>query len=683
MNEIRLTFDKIFLSLSDPRDWVIAENLAGSVKSDRLGVYQYSLSPLNLQRIYAAFPGQKRPVVKDGSFFMDRERERFQKYQKHVQRTQEILALERLPTEPNGKFVPYAHQTKIVGGCEVNPYLPVFADCGLGKTGSLARAIEIGLEVGEVVRGKILISAPLSILDTSWGDDIKKFTNLKACILWSDISNKDILGDEVVLFDYGPKPEDTVSVKTRAKIFHKSERTGQFVEEVTTLDKPNGPWTRFKAKVKVSTNLSGESKPFGEVRAKPATREATKLMRVQQLLADPQYDLYLINHDGVKQYQDILKEHRFAWVVVDESTEIKSAKSKSWEAHVDISWKCKRRNILTGTPNPNGFIDLWAQFYFLDRGLTLESSLKDYLKEYFTPVRMGNFVVRGKDGSKDAVKWVIRSPQDRERLITRVRKAGIFLKQRDCIDMPPRTDMVRSVRLSGAQERAYMEMEERLITELRVGTDVVRAEAVNILAKMMKLRQFTSGYAVGEDDRKVIFSPNPKLDDLDQFIENLGDQKLVIVCQFKQEIYTLLKRYEGQGVAAIFGDVPVSDRTESIRSFQTEDKIKFMILQPQAAAHGITLTASSHMFFLSLDYNFEYYYQTAKRIERLGQKSPIFVNHSLAVLSDGSETIDHDLMDIVGSKGKEHALLFAPLRNPADIVSAIADRMIKRVESRL
>lgn len=686
MNEIEVDAKHITLRIRDPNDWIIAERLTGSALAVGPGVFTYATGALNLQRIYSVFSGPKRPVLKGSSFFMDRERVKMAEYQLALERVDRINSVERLPLEPNGLFVPYAHQTRIVGVLKQNPYPPIAADCGLGKTGSSARAIEQMLEIGDIAKGKTLISAPLSILGTSWMDDIKKFTRLKACVLREKRSNKNLLhGDEVVLMRYGPKTGDMVTVKTRRKMFYRHLETGRVVDHMDTLLRAEGPWEKFSAKCKVGINLNGEETPIGEVLGKRTSKEETKKNSIRELLADSSYDLYLINHDGVKLYKDILKEHRFAWVIVDESTEIKSPASKVHKAHVEISWLAKRRSILTGTPNPNGFLDLWGQFYFLDRGLTLEATMRDYLAEYFRPVSVGNFMVPdGRGGTKGAVKWVIRSLTDRDRLIARVRRAGIFLKQRDCIDLPPRTDMRREVSMTDEQERAYLEMERELMTEFLDGktAERIRAEAVNVLAKMMKLRQITSGFMAGSDGGLGSFKTNPKLEDLDLFLNELGDNKLVVACQFREEIRTLLERYKDLGITSIDGSVKLEDRDARIRDFQNTEKYRAIVLQPAAAGHGITLTASSYLFFLSLDYNFEYYYQVAKRIERIGQKNNIFVIHSLATLADGGETIDHDLMDVLAEKNKDRDLLFDNRETP-NVVAAIADRMIKRINSRV
>ena len=680
MNTISVTYKGIILFINDPDDWYMAEHLCGSAENLGMGQFRYTTSALNLQRVFCTFRGDKKPRVIGPRWLLDKKSEELTAYIKDTNEAVRICGLESYPVEPNGKFVPYSHQTRIVGVLQNGTKQGVFSDCGTGKTGSLARAVELEIERGSVTRGKILVSAPLSILETSWLDDIKKFTNLKAGLLWLDITNKDILGEEQVIFDYGPKPADTVTTRTSERTLHRNPE-GRVVAKVTTLDKPAGPWERFKAKVKIAINVDGVKTPFGPVIGRTAVKEETKKIELKRLLADPTYDLFLINHDGVRIYEDELKENEFAWVVVDESTKIKSPSSQVYKSHVEISWGSRRRNVLTGTPNPNGFIDLWAQFYFLDRGLTLEGSMKDYLKEYFSPVKIGHF------NGKDAIKYVLRSENDKKRLVARVRRAGIFLKQRDCIDLPPRTDMRRVVRLTGEQERAYIEMEEELATTFSDHSTKVdiRAEAVNALAKMMKLRQITSGYLPSSDGDRVIgkFESNPKIDDLSDFIDELGDLKLCVVCQFTEEIQTVLEKFKDLGIASIDGGVSVRDRNESIRDFQTTDDLQLMVLQPAAAAHGITLTKSSHMFYLSLGPNFEQYYQTAKRIERIGQKNNIFVIHSLAELSDGSPTIDQDLFDLLADKSRDRDALFNESRDLGGAASMLAERMIKRAQNRV
>lgn len=682
MNTIRFTYGKVILTLSDPIDWVFAKQVSGKVEETSPGTFEYSLSTQNMQRIAHWLTGQRKPVITGGQHFLDDLKAKLHNYKRSRELVQDVLSKERYPVQPNGKFIPYAHQTKIIGSLIVNPYCPTFADCGLGKTGSYARGVELLLEAGEIKKGKVLVSAPLSILHTSWLDDIYRFTTLRPTLLWTPIQNKTALGKEKVLLGYHEKvekPKSAVTTKSKTGTLYRNVSTGVVIEKPTVLD--GAGWEKHRATWKVAIDIDGKEIPFGPIYGRTANTEKTRENYIRSELSRTDVDLYLINHDGVRIYEDLLKQFEFEWVIVDESTKIKSPRSKISRSHVNISWKSKRRNILSGTPNPNGFADLWQQFYFLDRGLTLEPSYKDFLNEYFRPVKVG--FVKTPGGRKEAFRYEIKGPKEQEALISRVRSVGIFLEQRDCIDLPPRTDTRRVAYMTPEQEEAYDQMALRLVAELKgAGDKVIGVEAVNVLAKIMKLRQITSGFLMNKDE-VVHLASNPKWEDLDDYIEELCGKKIVIACQFREEIDQLLRRYSSLGASAIHGDVAVQERARAIRRFQESEDAKIIILQPAAAAHGITLTAASHLVFTSLDYNFEFYYQTAKRIERLGQKWPIFIGHIIARYRDGDSTIDEDLMDVLHNKNLDRTALFSQsASNIEDVAYRLTQRLIEQVEKR-
>lgn len=690
MITISATFNRMVVSATNVYDQEAIQRMTGKVKELSIGQYEMALSHQNLTRLYRMFQGANRPQVISGKRFIDELREKLLWYYRCLDGVESVLREEAFPIEPNGKFVPYKHQTKIIGCQDVYPYTPTMADCGTGKTGSTLRSIEYQLRKGTVRPGKILISCPLSIVKASWMQDAASFTHLRVGLLWTSKQNKKInTSDDIEIINYGPKPEgNIVTIKKRSgKLFYRNIKTGQVKnEKPDSLDGPKTDWESLKGKYTTAEMEDGQSIPFGPVLAKTYIVEETRKNFIKEQLANPEYDIFIINHEGVRIYEDILKEHGFDWVCVDESTKIKTPGTAVSASHVNISWKSKRRTILTGTPNPNGFEDLWHQFYFLDRGLTLEPCLNDFLQEYFVPKQVFSHGGTNANG-KIPVKWVPRSKEDMDRLIATVRRTGIYLDQRDCLDLPPRTDMVRTVTLSDEQEKAYLEMEESLYTSIiDRNNNNLTVEATNKLAQIMRLRQITSGFMASQEGIVGHFKTNPKWLDLDAVIEELGDKKLVIACQFKEEIYALLDRYKDLGISAIYGGVGVDERTNRIRDFQTTDKIRIMILQPAAAAHGITLTAAHYLHFLSLDYNFELYYQVAKRIERIGQKSNMFVLHSLAILGDGSETIDSDLMYILDDKGVGRTKLFSfgkdSVISDEDLAEALESRLIERVEKR-
>jgi SNF2 family DNA or RNA helicase len=245
---------------------------------------------------------------------------------------------------------------------------------------------------------------------------------------------------------------------------------------------------------------------------------------------------------------------------------------------------------------------------------------------------------------------------------------------------------MREVQMTVEQSRVYQKMENELVAELedrRTGENLT-VEAVNTLAKLMKLRQITSGFVGHSEGMAAVetLDDNPKFSELDEFIDELQGEKLVIACQFKEEIQALLSRYKDLGIAAIYGDESVQRRAENIQRFQTTDDLQIMVLQPQAAAHGITLTKAHYFVFLSLDYNFEYYYQTGKRIERLGQKNPMFVYHFLAQTNGGGQTIDHDLMEVLRGKSQDRDVLFNSAADIVEIADTLRQRLIQRANQK-
>lgn len=234
--------------------------------------------------------------------------------------------------------------------------------------------------------------------------------------------------------------------------------------------------------------------------------------------------------------------------------------------------------------------------------------------------------------------------------------------------------------MTDEQEAAYLQMAQDLIARLedKVTGLSIQSEAINVLSQLCRLRQITSGFLSNREGELMALSENPKYEDLDAVIDELGDKKIVVACQFREEIRALLERYKEYGVSAIYGDVPTTERPDIIRAFQTDPSKRVILLHPAAAAHGITLTAANYLFFLSNSHNFEHYYQVAKRIERIGQRNRMFIYHSLACFQDGTETIDQIILDVLHSKHEDRNALFG--KDSAQIASTMYDRIKEQVE---
>jgi SNF2 family DNA or RNA helicase len=662
-NELHFTEDTVRLVVPNAADWDVAKRLGGERSNPSPGIFEYVLSTQSMKRIYEYFPGEKRPVVKSGQQHLDLLQNNLKLYKERREAVKRILAKNDYPVPPNGKFVPYQHQRVGIGVFLSNPYAYGGLDCGTGKTGLSLRAMELVLDKGEITRGKILVSAPLSVMETSWVDDARKFTNLRVAVLWTPMSNKKILSAErKMLKHFGEKSELVVASETKKATVWQNIHTKEIrTEKPNALSGPKDHWLRYHASWKIGHTLEGCVIPYGPMVGRTVSVEETRKGYVADQLKRTDVDVFIINHDGVRIYEEILTDSGLEWTLVDEGTKIKNSSSSITQAHINISARCKRRNVLSGTPNPNGYEDLWSQFYFLDRGLTLEPSKKDFLSDFFyTEVK--------RYGGIPIAKHFIKS-SELPRLVERVKSVGIFLDQRDCIDLPPRTDMDRVVFMTEEQEEAYIAMAKDLVARLRdkVTGKEVQSEAVNILAQICRLRQITSGFLSNRDDELVALSENPKYENIDGLLDELGDKKLLVVCQFTEEIRALTERYKDIGSAAIFGDVKKEDRDEAIRAFQEDPSKRVIMIHPAAAAHGITLTKAAYVMHQSLSYNFDHYYQSIKRVERIGQKNPMFVYRNVARFRNGKSTIDGVLVDVLRRKNDIRNSLFVDQSNEQEM----------------
>ena len=232
-------------------------------------------------------------------------------------------------------------------------------------------------------------------------------------------------------------------------------------------------------------------------------------------------------------------------------------------------------------------------------------------------------------------------------------------------------------------------MEDELVAQLLDvdKNESVTSEASNRLAQIMRLRQITSGFLVGQNDERIALTKNPKYEECDNLLEEIGpDKKVIIVGQFREEIEGLLHRYKSRNAMAIYGDTDKSQIKPMIDRFQNDDVSQIMIVNPAAAAHGITLTRAHYMIIVSLSYNMEHYFQVIKRMERIGQKNRMVLYHLLALLNDGTPTMDEDLVEILRIKQIGRDSLFNTTQNVEldedDIAKQLEQKLIRRHNGR-
>jgi len=365
-----------------------------------------------------------------------------------------------------------------------------------------------------------------------------------------------------------------------------------------------------------------------------------KEKRIKRL--ETEADVYISSFSLLRIMEKDLRGKRFATIIVDESTKIKNPQSKSFKSLKRISWKSTRRYVLTGTPSPNGPMDLWSQFYFLDRGITLEPSLVDFRYNGFNKIEFGN---------NGAAMWKPKAGMSKK-IYDLTKSRSIRFRARECLDLPEQVFTVRNVQMSGEQLRVYTEMAEHLFVELEGGESITARIAVS---KLMKLREITGGFVIDDKSQSHPISSNPKMDELNDLVHQImatKENKALIWIQYRWEAREIIKRFKEFGASGIYGGVTQRQKDINVDRFLEDADSRILVCHPQSAAHGLTLTVANYSIYYSLSYNFEEYYQSSKRIHRHGQDKTTFYYFLTC-----QKSIDESLLKCIQDKKNVQDLL--------------------------
>ena len=326
--------------------------------------------------------------------------------------------------------------------------------------------------------------------------------------------------------------------------------------------------------------------------------------RIDALNAD--VDFYIVNRENVVWLVDYYKKRwPFEMVVIDELSSFKSSKAQRFRALKKVRKYIKRIVGLTGTPAPNGLLDLWSQVYLLDEGERLGKTLTAYRDTYFNPGRRGpNGVVYDwtpKEGAKEA----------------------IYAKLADlCISMsakglPERLFITHDVKLPEKAMAQYLQLQKDTLLPFADG-DVDAGSAAILTGKLLQI----AGGAVYDENGAVKLIHEAKMEAMDQLIEEANGQPVLVFYNYKHELSRLLARYpqavelKGDGVVARWN----------------EQKIPILLANPASAGHGLNMQFGGHIaIWYSPTWNLEYYDQANKRLHRPGQKNTVIIHHLSAV----------------------------------------------------
>jgi SNF2 family DNA or RNA helicase len=318
-------------------------------------------------------------------------------------------------------------------------------------------------------------------------------------------------------------------------------------------------------------------------------------------------EFVIINFDGVDIVKQDILNGGFDLIVVDEASAYKNAQTTRWKTLRDIAGQVKGMWMLTGTPAAQSPVDAFG--------------LAKLINPTGTPKFYGQFrdQVMYKVGT---YRWIPK-PQAQS-VVHTVLQPAIRFEKDQCLDLPDVTFVERDAPLTAQQMKYYKLLKKQML----IHADGEQVTSVNAATNINKLLQISGG-AVYTDTREVIqFDVSNRLRVIEEVI-NEASHKVLVFVPFTHTIELLNKHLTEAGITCgiINGQVPINKRHDIIQDFQSTENTRVLIIQPQAASHGLTLTAANVIVWYAPVTSVETYLQANARINRPGQKNPMTIVH--------------------------------------------------------
>lgn len=326
----------------------------------------------------------------------------------------------------------------------------------------------------------------------------------------------------------------------------------------------------------------------------------------------------------------------FDALVIDELTSFKSAKSERFKAMRIALPSVKRVIGLTGTPAPNGLIDLWAQMYCIDQGERLGKSVSRYREAYFETHKWNNIVVRC--DVKKGCDTIIRD---------KIADICLSMQAKDYLQLPDMITHTTTVDLSEKMMAAYTKFEKEKVLEFRAehGNEPANVLANSAAGLMNKLSQFANG-AIYDEDMQVHTIHDEKVDRLAEIVE-AAQSSVLVFYQYKHDIPRIEAKLKGYRVRTYQGE-------KDLKAWNAGN-IDVLLAHPASTAYGLNMQQGGHyIVWFGTGWNLEHYQQANARLHRQGQRYPVTVYRLLcrgtvderaAAALDGKTGVQQSLLD--------------------------------------
>lgn len=338
----------------------------------------------------------------------------------------------------------------------------------------------------------------------------------------------------------------------------------------------------------------------------------------------------------------------FDALVIDELTSFKSAKSQRFKAMRIAGPTVDRVIGLTGTPAPNGLIDLWAQMYCIDCGQRLGKSIGRYREAYFETHRWNNIVVRCdvRSGCSDIIR-------------DKIADICLSMQAKDYLQLPDLITHTVPVELSPKTRNQYNEFEREKVLEFQSehGSEPANILANSVAGLMNKLSQFANG-AVYDDEKNVHEIHDEKLERLAEIVEAANGNNVLVFYQYKHDIPRITAKLKGYTVRTYEGEKDLNDWNAG--------KIDVLLAHPASTAYGLNMQQGGHyIVWFGTGWNLEHYQQANARLHRQGQPYPVqvyklicsgTVDERANAALDSKKGVQQGLLDSLNYLLRKHSL---------------------------
>lgn len=345
-------------------------------------------------------------------------------------------------------------------------------------------------------------------------------------------------------------------------------------------------------------------------------------------------DIYVVSRDNILWLVNYLgRKWTYDMLVIDESSNFKNHTSKRFKAVKTILPRLKRLLELTGTPIPNGLIDLWAQMFLIDGGERLYKFKESFRAIYYHPTKA---LAHG------AMQYAINKGAE-DLIYEKIKDRCLSMRSIDYIELPERRDIIREFYLDAEEMAAYNDFKRDKILETHEG----QITAFNSSSLYGKLLQFSNG-AVYDENKNWHLVYDKKLDLLEEVIDECQGHNVIVCYQFKSDLERILKRF------------PTAVHVKKVEQIKpwNDGEINIMVGHAASIGIGLNLQHGGHiMIWFGLTNDAEQYWQMVKRIDRPGQK---FMVSNIILLAHG--TSEYKVHKSILAKTYDQDCLFEALK---------------------